>query len=230
MLRSAYGMSRPSVVCNVAPNKWLHRTHRVELFGNIFAPPIIIAQRLGQFILNFWVNNSKRFYGIVQVKYNGVWKNMRFRLISRFVSQGAQLSQRSRDLSCYWIFCCHPRALKVIQNDCWVGRKSLLVFHCNYVSRTVSEIFSAKEWRDLETRVRDRSRSLKIAPFGISYTTEKHDDDDDFLLVGHCKYSSMLYHFRVIWRSIIVALIKVTEGHSNWYHSKALVRFPILLP
>ena len=77
-------------------------------------------------------------------------------------------------------------------------RKSLLVFHCNYVSRTVSEIFSAKEWRDLETRVRDRSRSLKIAPFGISYTTEKHDDDDDFLLVGHCKYSSMLYHFRVI--------------------------------
>jgi len=24
-------------------------------------------------------------------------------------------------------------------------------------------------------------------------------------------------------------LEKVTEGHSNWYHSKALVRFPIRL-
>jgi len=25
-------------------------------------------------------------------------------------------------------------------------------------------------------------------------------------------------------------LEKVTEGHSNWYHSKALVRFPIRFP
>jgi len=25
-------------------------------------------------------------------------------------------------------------------------------------------------------------------------------------------------------------LEKVTEGHSNWYHSKAWVRFPIRLP
>jgi len=32
-LRSLYSMSRPSVVCDV-----VHPTHRVELFGNIFAP------------------------------------------------------------------------------------------------------------------------------------------------------------------------------------------------
>ena len=33
------------------------------------------------------------------------------------------------------------------------------------VSVAVCEIFSVKEWRDLENQVRGRSRSLKIAPF-----------------------------------------------------------------
>ena len=37
--------------------------------------------------------------------------------------------------------------------------------------RTVSEIFSVKEWRDLETKGRDRSRSLKMAQFDRSCTT-----------------------------------------------------------
>jgi len=48
-------------------------------------------------------------------------------------------------------------------------------------SRTVSEISTFKECRDLETAVRDRSGSLKMAPYGILIY--------DFLLVGHCKYS-----------------------------------------
>ena len=39
------------------------------------------------------------------------------------------------------------------------------------VCRTVSEIFSVKEWRDLEIGGMGRSRSLKIAPFDRSYTT-----------------------------------------------------------
>ena len=39
------------------------------------------------------------------------------------------------------------------------------------VCRTVSEIFSVKEWRGLETGGRGRSRSLKIAPFDRSNTT-----------------------------------------------------------
>ena len=56
------------------------------------------------------------------------------------------------------------------------------------VSVAVCEIFSIKEWRDLENQVRGRSTSLKMAPF---------DRPCDFLLVGHCKYSSILYHFRV---------------------------------
>ena len=39
------------------------------------------------------------------------------------------------------------------------------------VCRTVSQIFSVKEWRDLETWGRGCSRSLKMAPFDRSYTT-----------------------------------------------------------
>ena len=39
------------------------------------------------------------------------------------------------------------------------------------VSRTVSEIFSLREWRDLETRGRGRSRSLEMPPFDRPYTT-----------------------------------------------------------
>jgi len=39
------------------------------------------------------------------------------------------------------------------------------------VSCTVYEIFSVKEWRNLETGGMGRSRSLKMAPFDRSYTT-----------------------------------------------------------
>jgi len=39
------------------------------------------------------------------------------------------------------------------------------------VFRTVSKIFSVKEWRNLDTRGRGRSRSLKMAPFDRPYTT-----------------------------------------------------------
>jgi len=39
------------------------------------------------------------------------------------------------------------------------------------VCRTVSETFSVKEWRDLETGGRDHSRSFNVAPFDRSYTT-----------------------------------------------------------
>jgi len=53
--------------------------------------------------------------------------------------------------------------------------------------------FSIKEWCDLETGCRGRSRSLKITPF----------DRYDFLLVRHWN-SSILYRFRVIWRWIIL--------------------------
>jgi len=37
--------------------------------------------------------------------------------------------------------------------------------------RAISEIFSVKEWCDLENQVRGRSRSLKMAPFDSPYAT-----------------------------------------------------------
>jgi len=39
------------------------------------------------------------------------------------------------------------------------------------VSIAVCEIFSVKEWRDLENQVRGRSRSLKMASFDRPYAT-----------------------------------------------------------
>ena len=39
------------------------------------------------------------------------------------------------------------------------------------VSVPVCEIFSVKEWRDLENQVRGRSRSLKMALFNRLYAT-----------------------------------------------------------
>jgi len=39
------------------------------------------------------------------------------------------------------------------------------------VCHTIFEIFSVKEWRNLETGSRGRSRSLKMAPFDKSYMT-----------------------------------------------------------
>ena len=39
------------------------------------------------------------------------------------------------------------------------------------VPLAMSEIYSVKEWRDLEKQVRGRSRSLKMAPFDRPYAT-----------------------------------------------------------
>jgi len=56
----------------------------------------------------------------------------------------------------------------------------------------------------------------------------------DFLLVRHCKYSSIWYHFlNYLTLNNIVTLksgLEVTQSHSNRYHAKALVWFPIRLP
>jgi len=50
------------------------------------------------------------------------------------------------------------------------------------VSVALCEIFNVNEYHDFENQVRGRSRSLKMAPF---------DRPCDFLLVRHCKYSSI---------------------------------------
>jgi len=65
------------------------------------------------------------------------------------------------------------------------------------VCRTVSDIFRVKEWRDLETEGRGRSRSLKMVPFDRSYTT--------FYLSAIVSIAVCCTIF-VIWRWIIVTL------------------------
>jgi len=90
--------------------------------------------------------------------------------------------ERPRDASCHWVTQDHLK-----WHCLWRVCKSLLEFHW---------IFSALKWRDLETGGRGLSRLLKMAPFNRY----------EFLLVRHCKYSSILYCFWVIWCWIIVTL------------------------
>jgi len=88
------------------------------------------------------------------------------------------------------------------------------------VCHTVYGIFSVKEWRDLKTGGKGRSRSLKMAPFDRSYKT--------------FYWSAIVSMYVVPFSSYLTLnnrdLEKITEGHLNWYHSKAWVRFPIRLP
>ena len=60
------------------------------------------------------------------------------------------------------------RSLNVIETGAIrkLGCGFLFAFYSNLaVSVAVCEIFSVKEWRDLENQVRGHSRSLKMAPF-----------------------------------------------------------------
>jgi len=57
------------------------------------------------------------------------------------------------------------------------------------VSAAILEIFSVKEWPDLEIWLWGPSRSLKMARFDRPCMT---------LLVHHCNYSFILYYLRVI--------------------------------
>jgi len=92
------------------------------------------------------------------------------------------------------------------------------------VCRTVSKIFSVKEWSDLENWVRGYSRSLKTAPFDRPYTTFYWSAIVNIALSGTV--------FELLTLNDIVTLkdeLEVTQSHSNRYHSKAWVRFPIRL-
>ena len=66
------------------------------------------------------------------------------------------------------------KSLKVTENGTIskLGCGFLFAFYNNY-GRVYSrcEIISVKEWRDLESQVRDRSRSLKMVPFDRQYAT-----------------------------------------------------------
>ena len=65
----------------------------------------------------------------------------------------------------------HSRSLKLVPFDS-LGAVSYSPFIVTMaVSVAVCEIFSVKEWRDLENQFGGRSRSLKMAPFDRPYAT-----------------------------------------------------------
>ena len=76
------------------------------------------------------------------------------------------------------------------------------------VCLAISDIFSDKEWRDLENQVTGRSRSLKMAPFDTPHAT---------FYWSAIVYSSTLYHFFSYLRlNNIVTLksgLEVTRSH-----------------
>jgi len=51
------------------------------------------------------------------------------------------------------------------------GSLDAVSYSLSIVTMAVCEIFSVKEWLDLENRFRIRSRSLEMAPFDRSHTS-----------------------------------------------------------
>ena len=119
----------------------------------------------------------------------------------------------------------HSRLLKLVpfENGCGF----LSAFYSNH-GRICSRLWDiqCQKWHDLENQVRGRSTSLKMALF---------DRPCNFLLVGNGKLArANLVPFSSYWRWIISwpwkSGLEVTQGHWNWSHSKAWVRFLIRLP
>jgi len=65
----------------------------------------------------------------------------------------------------------HSRSLKLVPFERLGAVSYSLSIVTVAVSVAVCEIFSVKEWRDLENQVRGRSRSLNMAPFDRTNAT-----------------------------------------------------------
>ena len=65
----------------------------------------------------------------------------------------------------------HSRSLKLVPFESLGAVSHSPSIVTMAVSVDVCEIFSVKEWRDLENQVRGHSRTLKMAPFDRPYAT-----------------------------------------------------------
>ena len=76
------------------------------------------------------------------------------------------------------------------------------------VSVAVCEIFSVKEWRDLENQVKGRSRSLKMAPFDRPYATFYWSD------IVNKALSCTIFEFLTLNNIVTLkSWLEVTQGH-----------------
>jgi len=76
------------------------------------------------------------------------------------------------------------------------------------VSVAVCEIFSVKEWRDLENQVRGRSRSLIMAPFDRPYATFYWSAIVNIAL--YCTFSSYLTLNNIV---TLKSGLEITQDH-----------------
>ena len=87
-LRSAYGMSCPSVVCLSSVHlSLLHARQRLGLFDNIFAPPNTSGTRT--VCIKILGKNSNEFQGSYKLNTSGI-KNWRFSTNSSLISKTVQ--------------------------------------------------------------------------------------------------------------------------------------------
>jgi len=129
-----------------------------------------------------------------------------------------------------WPWDAGQRSLKVIEISAIrkIGCGFLFAFYSNY-GRICSCLWDiqCQKWHDLENQVTGRSRSLKMAPFDRPidhYATFYWSAIVKLYLVPFLSYLTL---------NNIVTLksgLEVTQGHWNWCHLKAWVRFPIRLP
>jgi len=120
------------------------------------------------------------------------------------------------------------RSFKVIQTGTIrkLGGGFLFAFHSNY-----GRIFN-RLWYIHRQRMprpwnwgRGGSRSLKIAPFDRSHTTVHWSAMVNIAL--SCTVLSYLTLNDIV---TLKSGLEVIQGHLNWYHSNAWVKFPIRLP
>jgi len=174
----------------------------------------MIARRGRHTVVIMWPSPTRPHYTLHHIRLS-----VRLSRVNHYLDK--KLSCR-RDRATFLVIEYFTKSLKVIRNDTveWGMCKSLLVLNWNYVC------ISYRYW-DIQ---RQKSVTLKPGVGVVQGHWKWHRSIDHMrlLLVGHCKHSSILYHFRVIWRWIIVTL--KSEGNPNWYYSKDWVQFPIRLP
>jgi len=127
--------------------KQIARQLRTQYAEDIYDNPVTLKSRLtvtqGHWKRNLWVDHTR-----LTIR----------RVIGRWILS--------------WPWNVGQMSLKVIEiSSIWqLGGGFLFAFYSNYGSICiVCEIFSAKEWRDLENEVRGRSRLLNMAPFDRPY-------------------------------------------------------------